>query len=236
MSACAFLGGAGFTREFAHRVVHLPTGGSAGLVGPRPQGRSHNLERLGSSGQTHGVVKVECVPPSPKPFWLKRVVLFCVCLWRSAVSDRDDGVGRRWRERRLRLSVQMALAKFKRHSSQRAWLARENCVRRPQLHAAETTSPGVRSGVPQETAPQEWLAAPASLGFLVRLLAAVLKGGPRGEERGAGEEEEGRAGEGAGKGEVRQPPRRFVESSIGDLHCSFLQRNALRGTSEDLCD
>ena len=53
----------------------------------------------------------------------------------------------------------------------------------------------VRPGVPQETAPQELLAAPASLGFLARLLAAVLKGGPRGEERGAGEEEEGRAGE-----------------------------------------
>ena len=87
------------------------------------------------------------------------------------------------------------------------------------------------SGVPQETAPQEWLAAPASPGLLARLLAAVLRGGPRGEERGAGEEEEGRAGEGAGKGEVRQPPRRFVESSIGDLHCSFPQGNALWETS-----
>ena len=56
-------------------------------------------------------------------------------------------------------------------------------------------------GVPQETAPQEWLAAPASLGLLASLLAAVLAGGPQGEERGAGEEEEGRAGEAAGIGE-----------------------------------
>ena len=35
---------------------------------------------------------------------------------------------------------------------------------------------------------------------------------------------------------VRQPPRRFVESSIGDLHCSFFQQNALRGTLGGLCD
>ena len=118
----------------------------------------------------------------------------------------------------------------KRRSSQRAGLARENCVRHTQLHVAETTSPGERPGVPQETVPQVWLAAPASPGLLARLLAAVLAGDPQGEGRGAGEEEEGRAGEAAGKGEVRQPPRRFVESSIGDLHCSFLQRNALRGT------
>ena len=55
---------------------------------------------------------------SPRPS-LKRMVLFCLCLWRSAMSDSDDGVGRRRRERRLRqwlrherLSVQMALAKF----------------------------------------------------------------------------------------------------------------------------
>ena len=53
------------------------------------------------------------------------------------------------------------------------------------------------AGVPQETAPQVWLVDPWSPG-LARLLAAVLAGGPQGEERGAGEEEEGRAGEGAG--------------------------------------
>ena len=46
-----------------------------------------------------------------------------------------------------------------------------------------------------------WLVDPWSPGLLARLLAAVLAGGPRGEERGAGEEEEGRAGEAALKGE-----------------------------------
>ena len=39
--------------------------------------------------------------------------------------------------------------------------------------SCQTTSPGERPGVPQETVPQEWLAAPASLGLLARLLAAV---------------------------------------------------------------
>ena len=140
------------------------------------------------------VVKVECVPPSPKPFWLKRVVLFCVCLWRSAVSDRDDGVGRRWRERRLRLSVQMALAKCKRHSSQRAGLARENCVRRTQLHVAETTSPKCGRG-PAGNRAAGVARSSRKPGLSGSPSCCSAKGGPRGEERGAGEEEEGRAGE-----------------------------------------
>ena len=65
----------------------------------------------------------------------------------------------------------------------------------------QTTSPGERRRVPQETAPQEWLAAPASLGLLARLLAAVLAGGPRGEERGAGEEEGRKSWRSSRKGE-----------------------------------
>ena len=60
------------------------------------------------------------------------------------MSDRDDGVGRRRERRREAVG-----ADGKRHSSQRAGLARENCVRRTQLHVAETTSPGVQSGLPQ---------------------------------------------------------------------------------------
>ena len=162
------------------------------FTGSWPQIGAHRL----ISTNTYAV-KVECVPP--KNFWLKRVVLFCLCLWRSAMRDRDDGVDRRGRERRLRqwlrherLSVQMALAKFKRHSSQRAGLARENCVRRTQLHVAETTSRRA-AGSPARSS--------SILLLLARLLAAVLAGGPQGEERGAGEEEEGRAGEAAEKGE-----------------------------------
>ena len=109
------------------------------FTGSWPQIGAHRLISTNTRA-----VKVECVPPPRKNFWLKRVVLFCLCLWRSAMNDRDDGVDRRGRERRLRqwlrherLSVQMALAKFKRHSSQRAGLARKNCVRRTQLHVAE---------------------------------------------------------------------------------------------------
>ena len=65
-------------------------------------------------------------------------------------------------------------------------------------------------GVPQETAPQVWLVDPSSQGLLARLLA-VLAGGPRGEERGAGEEEEGRAGEAAEKDEDGKQPLRRVQ-------------------------
>ena len=158
----SFLGGAGLTREFAPRVVRFPTDGQCGFSGRRPQGRGHNEERIGPSGQTHVSLR--------SSVYHRLRSLFGSSVWPSSVCamrDRDDGVGRRRRDRRLkqwlrheRLSVQMALAKFKRHSSQRARLARENSARRTQLHVAETTSPGERPGVPQETAPQEWLAAP----------------------------------------------------------------------------
>ena len=218
------------TREFAPLCCPLANRWQCGFcratsTGPCSQFGAHRLIWTNTR-----VVKVECVPSPPMPFWLKSVVLL-LFVSLAAMSDRDDGVGRRRRQRRLRrwlrherLSVQIGLAKSRCHSSQRAGLAREKCVRRAQLHVA---SPGERSGVPQETAPQVWLADPASPGLLARLLAAVLATHKEKdvEQVRKTKEELEKQQEKARK--VRQPLRRFVESSIGDLHCSFCQRKAL---------
>ena len=171
-----------------------------GFLGSCPQGHGPKKENIGTSGQTHVSLRSSVYHRFRSIFGSSvRSSSVCVSSGQPRATARRERQLRQWL-RHERLSVRVALAKFKRHSS-RAGLARETCVRRTQLHVAETTSPGVRSGLPQETAPQVWLVDPWSPGLLARLLAAVLKGGPRGEERGAGEEEEGRAGEGAGEGE-----------------------------------
>ena len=89
-----------------------------GFSGRRPQGHGHYLERIDPSGQTHVSLR--------SSVYHRLRSLFGSSVWPSSVcamSDRDDGVGRRRRERRLkqwlrheRLSVPIALAKFKRHS------------------------------------------------------------------------------------------------------------------------
>ena len=73
---------------------------------------------MGLSGQTHASLR-SSVYHRLRSLFGSSVWSSSVCLWRSAMSDRDGGVGRRRRERRLRqwlrhvrLSVQMALAKF----------------------------------------------------------------------------------------------------------------------------
>ena len=169
-----------------------------GFSGRRPQGHGHNWERIGPSGQTHVSLRSS------------------VYHRLRSLRDRDDGVGRRRRDRRLkqwlrheRLSVQMALAKFKRHSSQRARLARENSARRTQLHVAETTSPGER---PESRRNRARLVDPWSraywLAFLLQCprVAHEEKNVEQVRKRKEGLEKQEKAGM------VRQPPRRFVES------------------------
>ena len=65
-------------REFAPRVVHLPTDGSAGFWGHVNWVSSHNWERLGSSGQTHVSLR--------SSVYHRHRSLFGSSVWSSSVS------------------------------------------------------------------------------------------------------------------------------------------------------
>ena len=161
-----------------------------------------------------GVVKVASVPPPPHQFGLKRVGLFCLCLWRSARSNCEDGVGRR---RRARLPRQwLRLAEFKHHCSQGRRTVRAGAAARRQNPASHRERPGV------STPPR------SSRRGRRRSLGEGREGGERKEEQ---EKEQEKARK------VRQlfapslewsfscgTPRRggVVESSIGDLQLAVL--------------